>query len=476
MRFLFLLPALALAAVAFSGCDSVLGSKDDATTDEIFDEGAVDPTLVDEVGYVPLNPFYTQSANGGQLQTPVDVYVGFDELIYVGDEQGIHVLDLAGRPQTFLGEITGVINDGGTPDDPTDDEEVPPQPLRDITAVIQDRQLDLLVAARRDTTLIDTTVVMGDTTITIKDWDLPVIYRIAGLTTGAPTVEDIIWHPFDDRSRSDNSFRNPQCFGISSSMCTQEVLDDPSSTVLTDQDARFTDIAILADNSFYVTRSGPVNTRNEGKPDIVAEFNGVLAFTPGGTNTRYVSALSATQPSLLSAVYPSALATPIGPPQRSNFPATQDFFVAQNPPDRELRYPVLSVLVVETTLGTEFRVDTERLGAAANPDNGDGFLYEEFGTVSPTALALAADETGYLFVTDETTDSLYVFNRNGVEGVAPPPGAGTLRPVNVSFGGEGSGPLTFDDPQGVAYFERVVYVADTGNNRIARYRLNTDFE
>ena len=91
-------------------------------------------------------------------------------------------------------------------------------------------------------------------------------------------------------------------------------------------------------------------------------------------------------------------------------------------------------------------------------------------------LAVAADETGYLFATDEETDSLYVFNRNGVEGVAPPPSSGSLRPVRVSFGGTGSGPLSFDDPQGVAYFERIVYVADSGNDRIARFRLNTDFE
>ena len=60
--------------------------------------------------------------------------------------------------------------------------------------------------------------------------------------------------------------------------------------------------------------------------------------------------------------------------------------------------------------------------------------------------------------------------------MAPPPASGSLRPVNVSFGGTGSGALSFNDPQGVAYFDRTVYVADAGNNRIARYRLNTDFE
>ncbi|MEM1043888.1 MAG: hypothetical protein AAGI91_14835 [Bacteroidota bacterium] len=453
-------------ALALTGCDSLFGSKDDATTDEVFDEGAVDPTLVDEVGYVPLSPFYSQGANGGALQRPVDVYVGYDELIYVADQQGLHILDLAGRPQSFIGEITGVFNNNGTPDDPSDDVEVPAQPLRDITAVIQDRSLDILIAARRDTALAGVT------------WDLPVVYRLSGATTGIPTVEDIVWHPFDDRSRTDNQFRPPQCYLVPTSACTQEEIDDPMSSVLTDEDARFTDIAVLADNSFYVTRSGPVNTQAEGLNNRVEPFNVVLAFSPDGVNTRAVglSQTQATQPSLLSSVYPSAVATPIGPPQRSSFTEAEDFFVAQNPPGLDVRYPVLSILVVETTQGTEFRVDTERLGASANPENGDGFLYEDFGLRGPTSMTIAADETGYLFVTDEETDSLYVFNRNGIEGVAPPPASGSLRPVRVSFGGTGSGPLSFDDPQGVAYFERIVYVADAGNNRIARYRLNTDFE
>ena len=77
---------------------------------------------------------------------------------------------------------------------------------------------------------------------------------------------------------------------------------------------------------------------------------------------------------------------------------------------------------------------------------------------------------------DAGKDSLFVFNQNGIEGVAPPPGAGSTRPVRASFGGTGAGPLQFSNPNGVAYYEEVVYVADTGNNRISRFRLNTDFE
>ena len=53
MRAALLLLAL-LLPLGLVGCDSVFGSKDNVTTDEIFDEGAVDPTLLDEVGYVPF--------------------------------------------------------------------------------------------------------------------------------------------------------------------------------------------------------------------------------------------------------------------------------------------------------------------------------------------------------------------------------------------------------------------------------------
>ena len=425
----------ALGAVLFvSGCDAIFGSKDNDVTNEIFDEGAIDPTQLDQVGYVPLNPFYTQSTIG-TFDAPADVYVGYDEFIYVGDRQGLHVIDLSGRPQSFLGEIGWP---GGTP-----------QPLRDIEAIVQDRRLHTYVAARRDT------VVDGRT------WDLPVIYRISGLTVGMPVLEDIIWHPFDDKSRSSNQFRNPREFG---------------NGAYSDEETSFTGVAVLADNTLYVTRSGSLNTREQGLPTIVAPFNGVLFFNPSGVNTVFVSTLNPTQPSLLSAISPSAIATFIGPPQRTNMDETQNFFIAQAPPSGNLRYSVLSILVVETPNGTEFRVDTGRLGATTNPDNGDGFLYGDFRFSQPGGLAVAPDETGYLFVVDAAKDSLFVFNRNGVEGVAPPPGTGSLRPIMVSFGGEGSGTLNFRDPGGVAYFDRIVYVADTGNNRIARFRLNTDFE
>jgi DNA-binding beta-propeller fold protein YncE len=425
-RSLLLLPLILAVALVSSGCDVLFGSKFDPTTDEIFDAGRIDPRLVEDVGYVPLTPFFELGMNG-QFQSPRDIYIGYDEFIYVVDDDGLHVLDLAGRPQ-YLFDMAGG------------------QPLRG-TSVIQDRRFHVYVTARRDTTI-------GG-----MNWNLPVIYRIEGLTTaggtgGGPRIADIIWHPFDDDSRK---FNRP-------------------NPIPTDTEVEFTGVAVLHDNRVYVSRRGPTNDPRS----VLLPHNAVMVFNQDGLHTRTLLALSATNPSLRSAIYPGTILSYIQPPQRRVMSANDDFIIAQNPRpgENELQYSVLSIQVVETFDGLEYRPDTQKLSMAqfADTTQGDGFLYEEYKFSRPSGMAFAADGTNYLFVVDAGSDSLYVFNARGVEGVAPPPGARSIKPVRVSFGGFGEGPMQFRNPEGVAYFRRIVYVADTGNNRIARYRLNTDFE
>ena len=99
-RLVFFALAVVFSASA-SGCDDILGSKSDETTDEIFREGRIDPSLLEDVGYVPLTPFFTTGFTG-PLQRPTDVYVGYDDFIYVVDDAGLNVLDLAGRPVAFI--------------------------------------------------------------------------------------------------------------------------------------------------------------------------------------------------------------------------------------------------------------------------------------------------------------------------------------------------------------------------------------
>jgi DNA-binding beta-propeller fold protein YncE len=70
------------------------------------------------------------------------------------------------------------------------------------------------------------------------------------------------------------------------------------------------------------------------------------------------------------------------------------------------------------------------------------------------------DPSGNLYVVDSQSDSLYRFSSRGIE--------------HYSFGGMGSGERQFQQPSGVAFFDKTVYVADAGNNRICRFKLSTD--
>ncbi|MCG3118234.1 MAG: hypothetical protein ALAOOOJD_00397 [bacterium] len=75
---------------------------------------------------------------------------------------------------------------------------------------------------------------------------------------------------------------------------------------------------------------------------------------------------------------------------------------------------------------------------------------------------VAVDRANNLLVIDAASDSLFRFNSGGTEDPA------------VSFGGSGNGERQFRHPMGVAWSDRTVYVADTGNNRIVRFQLSTE--
>ncbi|PIQ62536.1 MAG: hypothetical protein COV99_06185 [Bacteroidetes bacterium CG12_big_fil_rev_8_21_14_0_65_60_17] len=414
-RTFFLLPLLFLG-VLLAGCDSLFGSKDDAVTDEIFDAGRAEPSLINEVEYVPLFPFFTQGFSG-TFTSPRDVYVGYDELIYVADDDGVHILDLSGRAAALIAIPGGA------------------------TSVIQDRRMHLYVTARRDTVLAG------------ESWNLPVVYRFDGISSGSPRMADIIWHPFDDDSRR---FNRP----------------DP---VPSDEDVAFTSVGVLPDNNVYISRTGPVNDSGS----ILLPHNIILEFRPDGSPRQALISLSPTNPSLRSAVYPSTVTTFVHPPQRAFFGTDRHFLVGQTPGPAgggPLRFSALSIRVVDTPNGTEFQPDAQKLQITFNPEAGNSFLYDEFKFDRVGDITVAMDGTNFIFVVDAGADSLHVFTGQGVEGVSPPPGSSSTLPVNVSFGGSGDGSGQFNNPLGVAYFKRIVYVADTGNNRISRFRLNTDFE
>jgi len=74
---------------------------------------------------------------------------------------------------------------------------------------------------------------------------------------------------------------------------------------------------------------------------------------------------------------------------------------------------------------------------------------------------ITLDQFNNIFIVDSYKDSLYKFNSLG-------------KLKSESFGGEGISPTQFSNPLGVAFFNRTLYICDTGNNRILRFILSTD--
>lgn len=415
-------------ALLTTSCDDLFNTKSDPETDEIFTEGRIDPRLENVDGYAPVLPIWQG------FEAPTDVHVGFDELVYVTDSEGIHVLDRADLEPRFT------------------------LPLRGAVAITQDRLLNVYVAAR-----IDTVLNSIDPNIT---WDLPAVFKIKNLNGAGPiTYTDTLIFPFDDASLSTAAAQNARLSRTSN---------------INYEQVEITGLSILADNTLYVTRRGPFNsTTAVAAPDnTVLEFqrlsvDGVL--TDKMRNVRQIRTLSPTIPSLRSGIGLSSIATFIAPPQNDFFTDDRSFIITQADQNTDIQFRVLWIRAVETVDGLVFQQNSDLL--IQDTTQADGFLYEAFKFENPADVAFSGDTDAFIFVVDEAQHKLYQFQFNGFEGVPPPAGAvDQSRQIVVSFGELGSGAKEFNQPSGVAYFRRVVYVADKGNNRIMRYKLTSDFE
>lgn len=385
------------------------GSKEDDQTKQIFEQGRIDPDLIpNKIGYVPQFPFFTNFLN------PVDVYVGYDEMVYVVDDRGLNVLDQTGK-------LAITINIPGATD------------------VTQDRRLHTYVLGRVNDPLLG---------------NRAAVYHLINTATGNYQIIDTLIHPLNDDSRRATANRQAD-----------------------DEAVLFTGITTLHDNTVYVTRTGPRNDVNT----FVRPDNGVLVYDADGRNIGFATGLNPNNSSLKSALGISSIAGYSAPPQRlQGMSTSKSFFITQAGQNQSVEYRALVINVFDDPeLGTQYTESPQYLSF----DNGkaDRFLYQSFRFKKPEDCYIAPDNLGYMFVVDSETDSLYVFTPQGYEGVNPPANSGLTKQVIVSFGGTASdgtnsGPFSFNDPSGVCYNRRTIYVADKKNNRICRYRLSTDLE
>lgn len=199
---------------------------------------------------------------------------------------------------------------------------------------------------------------------------------------------------------------------------------------------KYTGVAAMYDNRIFVTRQGPVNNNIFKLPD-----NSILYFerkvVNGVRKDTLIGRVPLIEPlgtGLLSANNLSSIATF----ERR----TQDLLVT---------------LTGENSFKTQWfsYIETQEFAGYVSkhqPGRADIMKVGFFGKPEDVTV----DNSGNIFVVDSQKDSIYIFNSLGDEA--------------QSFGG----PSQFNAPQGIAFYDRTLYVADTDNNRILRFILSTD--
>lgn len=202
-------------------------------------------------------------------------------------------------------------------------------------------------------------------------------------------------------------------------------------------DREFTGVGVFYNNQFVVARRGPQNT------SIFDPDNSILLFTPrsqfsGGEGDSLIGRVPNIDPvssGLVSANRISSISTF----NKRNIDMLITL-IGQN------SFKVQWLTYVVTPISEDYK-------SKFSPTDGVAFsLPNKFLLPEGTAI----DPAGNIYVADAGKDSIYKFNSYGDE--------------LQSFGG----PSIFNQPHAVAFFDKTLYVADTGNNRILRFILSTD--
>ena len=366
-----------------------------------------------EVAYVPIQPVL----NG--FVKPTQVLAGFDQLFYVVDEGTSEIVsfDLSGRELQRL-KVPG------------------------LKSISQDRALDILAIGTYDTLANDS----AKTPIS-----LTCLYRInqksgIGLSLSFGEPKAVIIHPY--------------YLGFKGA---SEV----------DQAVSFTGIATLFDNSYYLARTGP---SNDNPVQLGGTDDAILTVSPdlNGVQDKRISPVFVQTSAGFESDYfsmPSGITTLSQPPQDPSISSSRDFIYTSIDPDLALK--VQYIKYEETLDGGVYSL---KKMASSDTSKAEGFLYAPNKFKNPEGVTYAGDRTNYIFVVDAVNDSLYQFTNEGFEGANPPPFSTDRKQILASFGGRGIGLNQFNNPMGVTYFEKIVYVADAGNSRVLRFKLTTDFE
>lgn len=409
--------------VLLSGC--TLMNKDDETTEAIKKESkGLDS------GARRLSEFLNVATWMPGFQKPSDVLFGYDKLVYVSDRQANKIYQFDEN-----GKVLGTYNN-----------------IKNPTKMAMDRKGNLYVIGSFDT--------LGTTLSTIHYLILHSSNQI--LSDATPLAKKLV-HPFYQPSFRGNAAAWSQ--------------------------VKFVGIATYADNSFIVARRGPDNASSGGAALPGGYDNTIVTFNKDRIYTKDLSNYLIPDGSGLLAINnPTALATYANPPQSNNITNSHDFMIGMQggsePSGSDNFWRVQGVLAVDSQGETLYEPDNKFYNmdiAKANRFLFDTAIRAGKTTsrfIQPNDIALInASNKQFVFVVDTQLDSVYQFTYSGFEGVPSPNGAGEKN-VIVSFGGRPNdgnySAYQLKNPEGIAFGNNRLYVADTGNRRVLVYKLSTD--
>ena len=205
-------------------------------------------------------------------------------------------------------------------------------------------------------------------------------------------------------------------------------------TPLTSRQRKFTGVSTFPDNTYIVSRIGPNNSSSLDPDNAIIKLRGIASVTS-------VTVLTGFQ-SQGNGVYSIDKVSSLWTAQNNN----TDFLLTRNTSDYGFKaewfqYDNVNGAYLPKYL-PEANTDFTRIQLSAPED-------------------ITLDNNSNIFIVDAGNDSLYKFNSSG-------------KKLKESFGGTGVSVNHLNHPKGVAFFNKVLYIADTGNNRIVRYKLSTD--
>ena len=345
--------------------------------------------VVGDTSYIQMQPIWTG------FSSPKGIKVGYDYILYVTepDSNRVQMVELS---EANVGHS---------------------QYVKNPVAITEDRRFNLIIACEFDT-------IVGTGPVTVAAIAKIRLYDYNHDISAAPV--EVVHH------------ENVQ----------NQIVRDGNGGLISGRE--YTGVAVLPDNSYYVTRHGN-NNSSPIDPD-----NMVLHFTK--SDQQYSGDYIDLVPSLLPTGSGFAAIDRLSGITTFNIKQFgTDFIVTQVDPSNAFKVKWFTF-----NPGSELAAPTwsSRLSLDQTKYAG-GNLPAMLSNIFASPQAVMVDDRSNIYVVDSGLDSLMKFDMTG-------------KLLHESFGPVKSGNALLN-PSGVTYFNKIVYISDTGHDRILRYELSTDF-